>query len=113
MLEPRHRVNAVPLVFALLSVVALHYSQLGTVFVANEVVTRFIRDGVMVLALVIPVNAGMGLNFAITVGAMAAQVGLILAVDRGLQGASGLLAIAAIGLGLSLLFGYLIGMAHQ
>ena len=111
MLEPRHRVNAVPLVFALLSVVALHYSQLGTVFVANEVVTRFIRDGVMVLALVIPVNAGMGLNFAITVGAMAAQVGLILAVDRGLQGTSGLLAIAAIGLGLSLLFGYLIGMA--
>lgn len=105
------RLNAVPLVFVLLSVVALHYSQLGTGFVANEVVTRFIRDGVMVLALVIPVNAGMGLNFAITVGAMAAQIGLILAVDWGLKGGPGLLIIALVGLGLSLLFGWLIGLA--
>lgn len=104
------RINVVPLVFVALSALALHYSQLGPGFVANEVLTRFVRDGVMVLALVIPVNAGMGLNFAITVGAMAAQAGLVLSVDHGLQGWRGLLAISATGLGLSLLLGWLIGV---
>ncbi len=111
MRETDKTLNVVPLVFLLLSAVALHYSQLGTAFVANEVITRFIRDGVMVLALVIPINAGMGLNFAVTVGAMAAQVGLILAVDHGLKGVPGLFVITTVGLGLSLLFGYLIGLA--
>jgi simple sugar transport system permease protein len=100
------RINAVPLVF-----LALHFSGLSPSFVAGEVVTRFIRDGVMVLALVIPVAAGMGLNFAVTVGALAAQVGMVLAVDWGLKGGAGLLAITAMGLALSLAFGYLIGRA--
>lgn len=109
--EPRRPLNVVPLCFLALSLAALHLSRLGVAFVANEVVTRFIRDGVMVLALVIPVNAGMGLNFAITVGAMAAQAGLILAVDWGLKGGPGLLTITLIGVGLSLLLGWLIGLA--
>ncbi|HPI93546.1 MAG TPA: ABC transporter permease [Deltaproteobacteria bacterium] len=103
------RVNAVPAVFLVLSGVALYYSDLSPAFVAGEVVTRFIRDGVMVLALVVPVTAGMGLNFAVTVGALAAQVGMVLAVDWGLQGGTGLLAITAMGLALSLVFGCIIG----
>jgi simple sugar transport system permease protein len=102
--------NIVPVVFMVLSAIALYFSGLGAQFVAGEVITRFIRDGVMVLALIIPINAGMGLNFAVTVGAMAAQVGLILAVDQGLHGVSGLLAITIIGVGLSLFLGYVIGL---
>jgi len=102
-------VNPVPVLFVLLSLVALHYSEMRPVFVVSEVITRFIRDGVMVLALVIPVNAGMGLNFAIVVGAICAQVGLVLAVDYGLGGAFGLLFIAVIGVTLSVVLGALIG----
>jgi simple sugar transport system permease protein len=105
------RANVVPAVFIALSGLALYFSDLSPSFVAGEVVTRFIRDGVMVLALVIPVTAGMGLNFAITVGALAAQVGIVLAVDWGLRGATGLLAITAMGLGLAVVSGHLIGVA--
>jgi simple sugar transport system permease protein len=104
----RH-INPVSAAFVLLSLLGLLLSGMRPTFVFNEVIIRFIRDGVMVLALVIPINAGMGLNFAIVVGAMCAQVGLVLAVDRQLPGFSGLLFIAVIGIGLSLVLGTLIG----
>ncbi len=105
----RH-LNPVSAVFLLLSLVGLLLSGMRPTFVVNEVLIRFIRDGVMVLALIIPINAGMGLNFAIVVGAMCAQVGLVLAVDLQLTGFTGLLFISVIGIGLSLLLGALIGL---
>ena len=103
------RLNAVPVVFIFLSILGVYFSRMGVAFVANEVLIRFIRDGVLVLALVIPIAAGMGLNFAIVVGSMCAQVGLILAVDYQVQGAAGLLLICAIGVPLALGAGLLIG----
>ena len=102
--------NPVSVAFVLLSALGLLLSGMRPTFVLNEVIIRFIRDGVMVLALVIPINAGMGLNFAIVVGAMCAQVGLVLAVDRQLMGFPGLLFISIIGIGLSLISGALIGL---
>ena len=104
----RH-INPVSAVFIILSLLGLLLSGMRPTFVLNEVIIRFIRDGVMVLALIIPINAGMGLNFAIVVGAMCAQVGLVLAVDLQLTGFSGLLFISVIGVGLSLALGVLIG----
>lgn len=104
----RH-INPVSAVFVLLSLLGLLLSGMRPTFVLNEVIIRFIRDGVMVLALIIPINAGMGLNFAIVVGAMCAQVGLVLAVDLQLTGFPGLLFISVIGIGLSLALGALIG----
>lgn len=105
----RH-INPVSAVFLLLSLLGLLLSGMRPTFVLNEVIIRFIRDGVMVLALIIPINAGMGLNFAIVVGAMCAQVGLVLSVDLQLTGFSGLLFISAIGIALSLALGTLIGL---
>lgn len=70
----------------------------------------FIRDGVMVLALIIPLNGSMVLNFAIVVGVVCTQVGLVLAVDLQLTGFSGLIFISVIGVGLSLALGVLIGL---
>lgn len=105
----RH-INPVSVVFLLLSLVGLVLSGMRPTFVVNEVIIRFIRDGVMVLALIIPINAGMGLNFAIVVGAMCAQVGLVVAVDLRLSGFSGLLFLAGTGIALSLLLGALIGL---
>ena len=99
----------VPMIFGLLSLSGLYFSGMSPGFVANEVITRFIRDGVMVLALIVPITAGMGLNFAVVVGAICAQVGLILAVDYQLAGFPGLLLISLVGTLLSLVFGWLIG----
>jgi len=104
------RINPVTPLFILLSLLAWYFSGMRWSFVAGEVITRFIRDGVMVLALIIPITAGMGLNFAIVVGAICAQVGLVIAVDHQLGGAYGLLVIAAIGISLSVVAGYLIGV---
>lgn len=100
----------VPLTFGILSMGGLCVSGMGTGFVINEVITRFVRDGVMVLALIIPICAGMGLNFAVVAGALCAQVGLILAVDYQLGGFTGLLFITLTGVCLSLAVGWLIGI---
>lgn len=107
--DMRH-ISPVSTIFILLSVLGLLLSGMRPTFVLNEVIIRFIRDGVMVLALVIPINAGMGLNFAIVVGAMCAQVGLVLAVDLQLSGFSGLFFISVVGIALSLVLGILIGL---
>lgn len=107
--DMRH-INPVTMVFILLSFLGLTLSGMRPTFVLNEVIIRFIRDGVMVLALIIPINAGMGLNFAVVVGAMCAQVGLVLAVDLQLTGFTGLLFISTIGITLSLIIGALIGL---
>ncbi|MBU0972416.1 MAG: ABC transporter permease [Proteobacteria bacterium] len=100
----------VPLVFAVLSCVGFYYSQMSFPFVLNEVITRFVRDGVMVLALIIPIRAGMGINFSVVVGALCAQVGLILALDLGLGSMPGLLFMALCGMGLSVVMGLVIGL---
>ncbi len=103
------RLNPVPPAFLLLGIIGIILSGMSVRFVANELIIRFIRDGALVLSLVIPVVAGMGLNFAMVVGAICAQVGIILAVDYQWQGLAGLFLITVIGLTMSLLAGYLVG----
>lgn len=102
--------NIMTVIFIVLSLLGLGFSGLSPFFVLNEVIIRFIRDGVLVLALIIPVTAGMGLNFAITVGAIAAQVGFLLALDWEVGGLTGLLLVMAIGMILSLFLGWMIGI---
>ena len=47
------------------------------------------RNTVLVLALLIPILAGLGLNFGIVIGAMAGQLAAILVVHWGGQGIGG------------------------
>ncbi|MDD5094967.1 MAG: ABC transporter permease [Dehalococcoidia bacterium] len=103
------RINPVPVVFLLLFLVGLYYSEMTPTFVLNEVITRFSRDGILVLALVLPVAAGMGINFAIVVGAMCAQVGLLTIIILQVNGESGWLLGTVIAIVLSVIVGYLIG----
>ncbi len=96
-------------VFLLMSVafVILSGRPLSDIF--SQVMGRLSRNLFIVLALIIPIIAGMGINFAITIGAMAAQVGLMLAINWELEGVTGLLAAAGITLPLAALLGFLIG----
>jgi len=75
----------------------------------GEVVTRFFRNGLLVLSLIIPVMAGLGLNFGIVIGAMAAVLALIFVRYHNGAGLGGLLIACLIALPLALLFGYLTG----
>ena len=101
--------NMVTIMFAILCYVGFKLSGLSTMFIVNDLVNRVGRNGVLILALIIPVLAGMGLNFAIVLGAMAGQVGVIMVIHWGLTGLGGFLAAIAISTPVAILFGYLTG----
>ena len=103
------RENIVPAAFLVLSFAAWEFSGLSGSFVANQVITRFIRDGLLVLFLIIPVVAGMGLNFAITVGAMSIQTALLVMIAYNIEGIPGILLTIVFGTVIAVLTGYLIG----
>ena len=95
--------------FIALSVLFIIVSGLDINYVASQLLLRLNRNALIVLALIIPIVAGMGINFAITIGAMAAQIGLLLTINWGVSGVPGLLLAAAITLPLGAFFGFLIG----
>ncbi|HOP30586.1 MAG TPA: ABC transporter permease [Spirochaetota bacterium] len=103
------RFNPAPLFFALLSIIAFYYSDMSALFVANEVIIRIIRNSLLVFALIIPVTAGMGLNFSIIIGAMAAQAGWIFMLDLQVPGILGIAGAALSGIFISVICGYIIG----
>lgn len=96
-------------IFLVLSLVFVVASGQPLSVVFSQLMDRLSRNLFIILALIIPVIAGMGINFAITIGAMAAQVGLLLVINWGITGIGGLLAAAAITLPLAAGFGFLIG----
>ncbi len=100
---------AVTYLFILLSVFFIIVSGLDINYVASQLLLRLNRNAFIVMALIIPIVAGMGINFAITIGAMAAQIGLLLTISWGVTGIGGILLAAAITLPLASLFGFLIG----
>ena len=100
---------AVTYLFIALSVFFIIVSDLDMNYVCSQLLLRLNRNAFIVLALIIPIVAGMGINFAITIGAMAAQIGLLLTLNWGVTGFKGILTAAGITLPLALLFGYLIG----
>lgn len=95
--------------FITLSVLFIVVSGLDINYVASQLLLRLNRNAFIVLALIIPIIAGMGINFAITIGAMAAQIGLLLTINWGVTGVPGILLAAAITLPLGAFFGFLIG----
>lgn len=87
--------QAVPLSFLALCAGAAIAAKIEPEFLVREVLGRLSRDSILVLSLIIPVIAGMGLNFGIVLGAIAGQIGVIIAIDRGWQGLPGLTAAVA------------------
>ena len=103
------RNNAVTIMFVALCMVCLVYSGQPINFVMYELFSRLSRNAFIVLALIIPIVAGMGINFAITIGAMAAQIAALWVIEWGVSGLPGMLLAAGITVPIAALFGYLIG----
>ena len=95
--------------FIALSILFMAISDAKMYDVSKQLLLRLSRNAFIVLALIIPIIAGMGINFAITIGAMAAQIGLLLTISWGVTGVRGILLAAGITLPLGSLFGFLIG----
>ncbi len=101
--------NKVALLFAVVCILTVTASKQPITFVSAELFTRIARNSFLVLALIIPVLAGMGLNFGIVIGAMAAQIALFLTTYWGFTGITGLVITALVATPLAVLFGYLVG----
>lgn len=100
---------AVTWLFLCLCVFFVIVSGLDMNYVASQLLLRLNRNAFIVMALIIPIVAGMGINFSITIGAMAAQIGLLLTISWGVSGVPGILLAAGITLPLACFFGFLIG----
>lgn len=103
------RNNVVTIMFILVCAVCMMFSGYKPSYVMYELFGRLSRNAFIVLALIIPIVAGMGINFAITIGAMAAQIACILVLEWGLQGFPSFLAAAALTVPMAAVFGFGVG----
>ncbi len=93
-----------------LSVALVPFSGLGPTYLVQELLTRLGRNAILVLALLPMLWAGMGFNFALGAGAMAAQIGMILAVAFNLVGLHGLAFAVLAGLPIAVFVGWISGL---
>ena len=99
----------VPIIFLILGVAGYFFTGLPIKFLMDEMVIRLARNLVLVLSLIIPVITGMGLNFAIVLGAMAGQIALIIITNHTIGGGLGLLLGFVTSTPIAILFGFLVG----
>ena len=103
------RSNAVTVMFVLLCAVCMVYSRQPVSYVIYELFGRLSRNAFLVLALIIPIIAGMGINFAVTIGAMAAQIAALWVIEWGVSGIGGFSLALLMTVPIAAFFGYLIG----
>ncbi len=101
--------NLVSIIFLVVSFLAIPVSGLSAHHIIAEILTRIGRNSFLVFALILPIMAGMGINFGMVLGAMAGQIGLIFAMDWSIGGIYGLVFAAGIGMPISILLGIVAG----
>ena len=103
------RNKSVPLMFILICAIFIPLSGFSGSYLLNEIMTCLGRNAFLILSLLIPIMAGMGLNFGMTLGAMAGEIGLILVADWQIWGIPGLILAAIISIPISILLGLMCG----
>lgn len=101
---------AVPILFIIIVTIAVPLSGFSIDFLINQVITRLSRNSFLILSLLIPIMAGMGMNFGIVLGAMAGEIGLIFITDWHIVGIPGLLLAMLISTPIAVLLGYFAGV---
>ncbi len=101
--------HLVPILFAALCLFGIIVAKITAPFLLSEMLVRMGRNSVMVLSLLIPILAGLGLNFGIVIGAMAGQVAAILVVKWGVTGIGGFSLAWALATPIAILFGIATG----
>ncbi|NBK25547.1 MAG: ABC transporter permease [Spirochaetia bacterium] len=101
--------NLVPLMFIIICAVFIPISGFSFNYLLNEIITRMGRNIFLILSLLIPIMAGMGLNFGMTLGAMAGQIGLILVADWQIWGIPGIVLAMIVSIPISVGLGLLCG----
>ena len=101
--------NAVTILFVVLCILSIICSGQSLSYVAMELFGRLTRNAFLVLALIIPIVAGMGINFAVTIGAMAAQISALWVTEWQVPGIGGFGLAALMTVPIAGIFGFLIG----
>ena len=101
--------NAVPVIFIVISAFAIPYSGFSASYLIQELLTRIGRNSFLILSLLIPIMAGMGLNFGMVLGAMAGQIGLLFIYDWGVVGIPGMILACLIGTPIAIVLGMFCG----
>ncbi|MBQ3575295.1 MAG: ABC transporter permease, partial [Clostridia bacterium] len=101
--------NAVTILFVVLCILSIICSGQSLSYVAYELFGRLTRNAFLVLALIIPIVAGMGINFAVTIGAMAAQIAALWVTEWQVPGIGGFALAALMTVPIAGIFGFLIG----
>lgn len=81
--------NIVPIFIMSFIALIIPVSKLSPQYLIQEMILRLDRNLFLVLSLLIPIIAGMGLNFGIVLGAMAGQIALIFITEWRIVGAQG------------------------
>ncbi|HOR42044.1 MAG TPA: ABC transporter permease [Atribacterota bacterium] len=102
--------NSVPILFIIICLAGVYFSQLPAVFIVNTLLSRITRNSFLVLALVIPVIAGLGLNFGIVIGAMAGQFGILIVTHYKIAGFNGFMLSILLSTPIAILFGVVTAM---
>ena len=101
--------NAVPIMFIIICAVFIPMAGFSPSYLLNEIVTRMGRNLFLVLCLLFPIMAGMGLNFAMTLGAMGAEIAIILVADWQIWGIPGVVLAMILSIPFSALLGFICG----
>ena len=101
--------NSVPVMFILICAVCIPISGFSPAYLLNEIVTRMGRNVFLILSLLIPIMAGMGVNFGMTLGAMAGEIALIFVTDWQIWGIPGVVLAMIISIPFSIALGLLCG----
>ncbi|MDD2572950.1 MAG: ABC transporter permease [Bacillota bacterium] len=99
--------HSVPVLFIIICLIGVYFSELPAVFIVNTLLTRITRNSFMVLALVLPVIAGLGLNFGLVIGAMAGQFGILIVTHFKIGGFPGFLLCLLLSTPFAVIFGLL------
>ena len=103
------RRSSVPIMFIIICAFCIPIAGLSPSYLVNEIVTRMGRNAFLILSLLIPIMAGMGLNFGMTLGAMAGEIGLILVSDWQIIGIPGMVLAMIVSIPISILLGLFCG----
>ncbi|WP_212695527.1 ABC transporter permease subunit [Vallitalea pronyensis] len=101
--------HIVSIIFIVLSLIGMMLSELSVPYMIGELINRISRNSFLVLSLLIPILAGLGLNFGLVVGAMAGQIAIIIVTYWRIGGLPGFMTCLGIALPIAILFGYLTG----
>lgn len=101
--------NAVPVLFLVIILFGIPLSGFSGHYLIQEIIVRLSRNSFLVLSLLVPILAGMGLNFGMVLGAMGGQIGLIFITNWNIIGLPGIWLAMIISIPLSIILGWISG----